>query len=120
MVNKITLKNGQDITFDTFDLFEFNRAIQTNATASFEVEYYSKQIKVDLVYQEIFVDDELVLKEKTLDNVRYINFRRNHLNADMKKNHGVSVVGYGFGFQGSLNGENVKRVVMIKPNGDLA
>lgn len=114
-MSKIILKTGEEIIEE--DFFEFNRLLKENEVRSFEVEYYSRKVLVDLENQTIYVDGEKKVEEN-LENVRWINFRRNKISYVMSG--GVKKqIKYGVGFQGNLKGQNIKKIVLINETGEL-
>jgi hypothetical protein len=107
----------RDQIIEREDLIEFNREIKDEEILVLEANYFNHLIEVDLTKQTISVDNKLIdLETEKLENVRWINFRRNIINFQMtgEKTHSFS---YGIGFQGNLNGENIQRFILVNEKG---
>jgi hypothetical protein len=109
-----------DTIIENDDLIDFNKAISEyphSEVEFIEAKLFNNLIKIDLVNQTISINNELVnLDCPRLDNVRWINFRRNYIvmSMDGQKTRTHKI---GMGFQGNYNGENLQRFILIDAEG---
>lgn len=117
MVEFKAVENGREF----YDIFEFNRERATSpGSGKFTVEVYGRRVEVDLDGQKIFVDGEEVDLGLpcTLENVRWILFRRTTVLVPLGAGARGAERCYGIGFQGNdAEGNNYQRFVFVRPDG---
>lgn len=116
-MNKIqTTKQRIEIPED-LDIIEFNSYLRDNQDdlIYFRVQHKRKKVVVDVKNCMIYLDNELVVDDSDIqvENVRWINFRRNEVTFPQ----GTKKVSYGVGFQGTVAGTNHKRIILIENDG---
>lgn len=138
---KITTTSGTKEFSDTWDIIDFNRELlKENPEEIIEFQTYvcGKYVTVNLKektinFSGLEIDVDLTDEQKSqLTNMRFVNFRRNTLSEEktvFRNDKGELMIKtsgrtrdfcHGVGFQGNINGQNIKRWIMVTRDGGYA
>jgi len=126
------LENGEEKLFEIennipIGVVEFNKNLiskKTEDLKSFNVKSKGKNVNVDLENGDIQIDGNIVdlklgeTKAKlNITNLRWINFHRKAVSYRMAGLVSTKSIAYGIGWQAQVDGENIKRYVLVTDEG---